>query len=373
MSNTVFITGATGNIGGKLLITILDKDPDTKIIALIRGESAAVAQNRLEQTLRVLSPEFDIASVGSRVRVICGDITEHQLGLSDAAFDKLASEVTHIIHSAASIQFTLPLDCARQVNFVDTINVMSLAQRAAEIGQLRNVAHISTAYVCGDRDGWIYEDESVAPQLFSNTYEQTKYEAEQYVRTLMPTLPITILRPSIVVGDSQTGRTLTFNVLYSPLKLIYKGVIRSLTCDPATPLDVVPLDYVARVAHHILFRTEPTGKTFHIVAGATAAPAVGSVVRHFLDYLGQNLTGTSGRAPSLDQSNDGKIGGNPRTLQIMAVFDPYLKVTRHFDDTNTLTALQGSGITLPPFVGYFDKLLDYCFAVNWGRTLRHAA
>jgi hypothetical protein len=57
----------------------------------------------------------------------------------------------------------------------------------------------------------------------------------------------------------------------------------------------------------------------------------------------------------------------------MAVFDPYLKVTRHFDNTNTLTALQGSGITLPPFAGYFDKLLDYCFAVNWGRTLRHAA
>ncbi|MCX6831727.1 MAG: SDR family oxidoreductase [candidate division Zixibacteria bacterium] len=372
MSNTVFITGATGNIGGKLLITILDKDPNTRIIALIRGESAAVAQNRFEQVLRVLSPEFDTAAIGSRIRVICGDITQYQLGLSDAAFDKLASEVTHIIHSAAGIQFTLPLDCARQVNFVGTINVMSLAQRAAEVGQLRNVAYISTAYVCGDRDGWIYEDESVAPQRFSNTYEQTKFEAEQYVRTLMPALPITILRPSIVVGDSQTGRTLTFNVLYSPLKFIYKGIIKALTCDPATPLDVVPLDYGASAAHYILFRTEPTGKTFHIVAGA-AAPAVGSVVRHFLIYLGQNLTGMNGRVPSLDQSNDGRITGNPRTLQLMAVFDPYLKVTRHFDNSNTLTALQGSGITLPPFTGYFDKLLDYCFAVNWGRTLRHAA
>ena len=373
MSNTVFITGATGNIGGKLLITILDKDPDTKIIALIRGESVSAARSRLEQALRVLAPEFDIAAISSRVRVICGDITQHQLGLSDTAFNKLALEVTHIIHSAASIQFTLPLDCARQVNFVGTVNVMRLARRVAEIGQLRNAAYISTAYVCGDRDGWIYEDESVAPQQFSNTYEQTKYEAEQYVRTLMPTLPITILRPSIVVGDSQSGRTLTFNVLYSPLKFIYKGIIRALTCDPATPLDVVPLDYVASATHHILFRTEPTGKTFHIVAGATAAPAVGSVVRHFLNYLGQNLTGVNGRVPSLDQSSDGKITGNPRTLQLMAVFDPYLKVTRHFDNANTLTTLLGSGITLPPFAGYFDQLLDYCFAVNWGRTLRHAA
>jgi nucleoside-diphosphate-sugar epimerase len=70
MSNTVFITGATGNIGGKLLTTILDKDPDTRIIALIRGESAAVAQSRLEQALRVLAPEFDTALISSRVRVI---------------------------------------------------------------------------------------------------------------------------------------------------------------------------------------------------------------------------------------------------------------------------------------------------------------
>jgi thioester reductase-like protein len=373
MPNTVFITGATGNIGGKLLITILDKDHDTRIIALIRGESVSAARSRLVQALCVLEPEFDTALIGSRVRVICGDITQHQLGLSDAAFDKLASEVTHIIHSAAGIQFTLPLDCARQVNFVGTINVMRLAQRVAEVGKLRNVTYISTAYVCGDRDGWIYEDEPVAPRQFSNTYEQTKYEAEQYVRTLMPTLPITILRPSIVVGDSKTGRTLTFNVLYSPLKFIYKGIIRALTCDPATPLDVVPLDYVASASHHILFRTEAIGKTFQIVAGATAAPAVGSIVRHFLNYLGQNLSGVNGRTPSLDQSNDGKIMGNPRTLQLMAVFDPYLKVTRHFDNTNTRTALLGSGIALPPFNGYFDKLLDYCFAVNWGRTLRHAA
>jgi thioester reductase-like protein len=373
MPNTVFITGATGNIGGKLLITILDKDPDAKIIALIRGDSVSAARSRLEQALSVLAPEFDITSISSNVRVICGDITQHQLGLTNTAFDKLASEVTHIIHSAAAIQFTLPLDCARQVNFIGTVNVMSLAQCAAETGRLRNIAYISTAYVCGDRDGWIYEDESVAPQQFSNTYEQTKYEAEQYVRTLMPTLPITILRPSIVVGDSKTGRTLTFNVLYSPLKFIHKGVIRALTCDPAAPLDVVPLDYVASAAHHILFRTEPTGKTFHIVAGANAAPAVGSVVRHFLNYLGRNLGGVNGRVPSLNQSNDGKNTGNPRTLQLMAVFDPYLKVTRHFDNTNTLSALQGSGITLPPFAGYFDSLLDYCFAVNWGRTLRHAA
>jgi thioester reductase-like protein len=373
MPNIVFITGATGNIGGKLLITILSKDPDAKVIALIRGESVAAAQSRLEQALCVLAPEFDTALIGSRVSVICGDITRHQLGLSETVFDKLALKVTNIIHSAAGIQFTLPLDCARQVNFVGTINVMHLAQRAAEIGQLRNVAYISTAYVCGDRDGWIYEDESVAPQEFSNTYEQTKYEAEQYVRTLMPTLPITILRPSIVVGDSQTGRTLTFNVLYSPLKFICKGVIRTLTCDPATPLDVVPLDYVASVMHHILFRTEPTGKTFHIVAGAAAAPAVGNVVRYFLNYLGRNLTGVSERVLSLDQSGEGQTTENPRTLQLMAVFDPYLKVTRHFDNTNTLTALQGSGITLPLFTGYFDELLDYCFAVNWGRTLRHVA
>ncbi len=373
MSNTVFITGATGNIGGKLLIRILDRDPDTKIVALVRGTSVEDAGSRLRQALHLLAPEFDTALTGSRVRVICGDITEYHLGLSEAAFDRLATQITHIIHSAAAIQFTLPAECARQVNFVGTVNVMQLAQRAAEIGRLRGVAHISTAYVCGDRDGWIYENDSATPGRFSNTYEQTKFEAEQYVRTLMPTLPITILRPSVVVGDSRTGRTLAFNVLYSPLRFIYRGSIRALTCDPATPLDVVPLDYVAAAVHHIFFCTQTAGKTFHIVAGPSEAPTVGSIVRHFLHYLGKNLGDRSDRAPSLRTSNGEATTATPRTLQLMSAFDPYLKVTRCFDNTNTLTALQGSGITLPSFTGYFDKLLDYCLSVNWGRTHRNAA
>jgi thioester reductase-like protein len=373
MSNTVFITGATGNIGGKLLAKILESDPETRIIALIRDKSTSTARQRLAHTVSTLSPEFDAALLDHRVSIVCGDITEHLFGLSDFTFDRIAQKVTHIIHSAAAIQFTLPLECARQVNFVGTVNVMHLAQRAVEIGNLQKVAHISTAYVCGDRAGLIRENDTEEPTRFSNTYEQTKYEAEQYVRTLMPTLPITILRPSIVVGDSHTGRTLTFNVLYSPLKLIYKGLIRTLTCDPATPLDVVPLDYVADAIHHITFHTNSSGRTCHIVAGGNNAPAVGSIVRRFVDYVMNCGTGCNAIAEQLGSQETRQPITSSRTLQIMSVFDPYLRVTRCFDNANTLAALEGSGIVQPAFAGYFHKLMDYCFTVDWGRTLRHAA
>lgn len=373
MSRTVFITGATGNIGGELLLKILAKEPGTRVIALIRGESSVAARTRLIQTLLTLSPDFAVTSFDQRVQVLCGDITGHQLGLSDTAFERLACGITHIVHAAATIQFTLPLECARQVNFVGTVNVMHLAERAAQFGKLKNVAYISTAYVCGDRDGLIAEDDSVQPSHFSNTYEQTKFEAEQYVRTLMPRLPITILRPSIVVGDALIGRTLTFNVLYSPLRLIYKGMIRALACDPTTPLDCVPLDFIADAIRHIALHTDSAGKTYHLAAGGEQAPLVGDVVRDFIGYLKQHSIGSPAVANLLSHHNRKEPAVSSRTLQLMSVFDPYLKVKRSFSIANTLAALEGSGINLPSFDSYFDKLMDYCFAVDWGKALRLAA
>ncbi len=373
MSAKILITGATGNIGGKILLTILANEPETEIVALVRGSSKSAAKERLQQAVQVLDRELDLAQFEDRVRVVCGDIAQPMLGLSDADWQDLASTVTHIIHSAAAVQFTLPLECARQINCFGTRNVMELAQQASRIGRLEKVAHISTAYVCGDREGHIYEDEPAQPCRFSNSYEATKFEAEQHVRSLMPELPITIFRPSIVVGDSQTGRTLSFNVLYSPLRLIYRGVLKSLTCNPATPLDVVPLEYVARAITHIFLHTDSNGKIYHLVSGADGAPAVGNIVGHFLGYLRKHATADKLHLPAFGNAQDNIQPPNSRTLQLMSVFEPYLKVVRRFDDANTLEALSGSGISLPQFSSYFDTLLDYCFAVDWGKAVPHAA
>ena len=76
MSKTVFITGATGNIGGKILLTLVKNDPDAKIIAPVRSKSPALARQRLAQTLSFLDPEFDVNLIDQRVQLVCGDITD---------------------------------------------------------------------------------------------------------------------------------------------------------------------------------------------------------------------------------------------------------------------------------------------------------
>ena len=82
--------------------------------------------------------------------------------------------------------------------------------------------HVSTAYVAGDRVGVISEHDGDVGQTFRNTYEQTKLKAEQLVTD--SGLPAAIVRPSVIVGDSATGWTQAFNVIYWPLQAFARGL-----------------------------------------------------------------------------------------------------------------------------------------------------
>ena len=88
---------------------------------------------------------------------------------------------------------------------------------------LERLAYISTAYVAGDRHGVVYEHELALGQGFKNHYESTKFQAEVWVRERMHRVPTTILRPAIVVGDSQTGETEKFDGPYYLLRTIARA------------------------------------------------------------------------------------------------------------------------------------------------------
>ena len=121
-----------------------------------------------------------------------------------------------MIHCAATVRFDHSLDEARRINVEGTRRVLDFAAAAP---RLRSLAYVGTAYVAGDRTGLVRENELDAGQSFRNTYEQTKAEAEALVRSRLGSLPGVILRPSIIVGDSRTGVTSSFKMLYWPLKI----------------------------------------------------------------------------------------------------------------------------------------------------------
>jgi len=380
MPNTVFITGATGNIGGMLLCHLLEDASVARIIALVRAESVAEAKRRITGIVKTLQPELNPDRFQSRLTVVTGDITAPKMGMAATAYEQVATSVTHLVHCAASTRFNVPLKEARYVNCRGVVNVMDLAADAFRRGRLERIGYVSTAYVNGHHRGTIREDDLISHPRFCNNYEQSKWEAESYVKGLMDRLPICVFRPAIVVGDSRTGRTIAFNVLYSPLKHVCSGAVNVLPGSRDTILDVVPVDYVAEAIKHILLNAvDPIGKTFNLTAGPENSLSTGQIVSRALTHT----AAIESKDPAvrvrfvpmlLFRAVAPFLRGRARRLMnALNTYAPYICQTSTFDDTNTRQALSESGISVPRFADYIDTILSLWQTARYSKKLKPAA
>ena len=239
--------------------------------ALVRAGDQAQADERLRETVATVLGHG--RAYEDRMHAVPGDVEQPELGLDEPTRESLAGRVTDIVHSAASVSFTDPLEDMRRINVEGTRRVLDLAERCNEHGGLRRFSHISTAYVAGTQEGDFRESVLDVGQDFHNDYERTKFEAEKLVRERRGRLPVRVMRPSIIVGERASGWTASFNVLYGPLKAFARGALPALPADPAAPVDVVPVDYVAD-AVFTLANEPPAGPeepdTYHLVAGRQA-------------------------------------------------------------------------------------------------------
>jgi long-chain acyl-CoA synthetase len=339
----IVLTGATGFLGGELLVRLLERS-DHEVVALVRAPDDAAAAARLDATLAVLLPPGSVPD--GRVRAVAAHLDRPGLGLPDAAFAALAERTRAIVHCAASVSFTLPLDEARAINVGGTRAMLGLAAAAGPA--LERFVHVSTAYVAGDRPGPYRASEGDVGQRPRNTYEQTKLEAESYV--LGAQLPnASILRPSIVVGDSRTGWTPAFNVIYWPLRAFARGLLPVVPGDPSAPVDVVPVDTVADALLDLSVGPPRSG-TFHAVAG-DAAPTAGR-----LSELAARLFGAA--PPEFVGP-----GAAPEIERRAGAFLPYFRVRGRFSADGVLAAA-------PPLERYLPTLLRYADAAAWGRRAR---
>ena len=374
-----FITGGTGLIGGEMIPRLLNNDGDGIVKVLVRGRSGGEASARLDETLRYLFKEADLPRARRRVMALRGDITEARLGLSRRAFEALAKEVTHIVHSAATTRFDLPLPEARTVNLEGTRHVLQLARQAVP-ERLERCVYVSTAYVSGDRSGLIREEDLRAGQRFTNSYERTKFLAEGEVQASMGEVPALVVRPCAVIGDSGNGRTRTFNVIYYPLKLLSRGLLRALPGSPSTPIDLVPVDFVADATNHIMLRHDSPGKTYHLTAGERVV-TIGAIAQLAVRFLNEARPDGKPPLPAVRFIPHGIFHGlmkpalkllyGSKGRQVLAkleVYLPYLTKQKAFDTSNAARALHGTGIAVPPFSEYFGRVVRYCLETDWGRV-----
>lgn len=371
MPNKILITGATGNIGSKLATLFLAGNTDDRVVLLVHGRSDAVARRRMLDLFDAMPETSHLRRSPDALEILAGDITQERLGLEEGVYQSLSKSLTHIIHSAASTCFTLPLAAARLVNYHGTVNVMKLAKTCHEHGSLTGVAHVSTAYVNGPSPKPIRECTLEERDSFFNSYDRTKWEAERHVRSLAERLPLIVFRPSIVVGDSATGHTTAFNVLYAPLRLIARDRVRWLPGHGPTVVDVVPSDYVAGAIRHILLQMPSNaGRTYHLTAGFSASMTVEEIVSEAQRVFGVRRNERPIRfVPSgwLDGVDRPPGGNDARVNEVLRVFAPFLLSRREFDLTTTREALSASGISCPRFASYIRACLQYCVQTNWGK------
>jgi len=358
----VLLTGGTGFVGMEVLTRWLERG-DRRIYALVRADDDEAAAERLRPGLESAFGTLD--GTPERLTAVAGDVQKPGLGLDEARQKGLAGEVDVIVHSAASVSFTLGLEESRAINVEGTRNVLDFAERCP---RLERFSYVSTAYVAGTHPGTFREDQLQEGQEFRNAYERSKFEAERLVQGRRRRLAVQVLRPSIVVGERTSGWTSSFNVLYGPLKAFARGSFPAVPAHESAPVDVVPVDYVADATYELSSRG-PNG-TFHLVAGRHAT-SVGRLIelasKHFRRKPPPTFPPAVYRRVIYPLALR-RLGGRAReALRKAEVFFPYFSMQVRYDDRRARRRLEPSGIRVTPVEGYFHRLLDFAQQADWGR------
>ena len=356
----ILVTGATGFLGVRLVHELLHRHPEARLALLIRSRPGQSGQQRADA--------FVPASERARVQVHSGDVGLPNCGLNPAAWQSLTAETTRVIHSAATVRFDHTLQEARRINVEGTRRVLDFAAAAP---QLRSLAYVGTAYVAGERTDLVREDELAVGQGYRNTYEQTKAEAEALVRSRLGSLPGVILRPSIIVGDSQTGVTSSFKMMYWPLKIYARGLWRTVPGYPDAVLDIVPVDFVAAAVARSAFDPAALGSTLHLCAGPRGSATIQQIASRAMEFF---------HAPP-PRFVDPKLffalvrpilfttlwGRKRRVLRDGRAYRDYFTMRMQFDTTNAERLLEPAGVRPPHVMDYLDRLFNYCVESEWGR------
>jgi len=338
------LTGFPAFTAKRMIQQILTAEPDTKLFVLTRDTAAAEA-TRFLATL----------TNHAQAEVITGDLGDMDLGLSSGEYRALSRELTWIHHLAGSYFLGVDEATARRVNVTGTRAVLDLAR---DTTRLERVVHWSTAMVSGDRTGTFYEQDLEAGQKFRNAYERSKHEAERMVRAAMRQLPITIVRPGMVVGDSRTGEIDNLDGPYYLMVLIAtnaSNVRLPLLGRGDAPLHLVPVDYVVEAAWHVARDEAAAGKTFHLVdpAPLSVRAVFEAVAEHAhtekpRGHIPRQLARAVLRTPGLS-----RLGRGP--LAFVDMIDHAV----HYDQTNTAQALARTPLRCPSLADYLPVLVRY--------------
>ncbi len=346
----VFFTGFPGFLGSELLPRVLERLPDDIAVCLIQAKFADLAARRVEE---LVAAHLDLEG---RIELVEGDITAPDLGLGEA--HELQEETTEIFHLAAVYDLSVPRPVGMKVNVEGTRYMLDFAEGCPN---LRRFQYISTCYVSGSYAGIFRETDLDKGQTFNNFYEETKYLAEAEVQARMEKgLPATIYRPAIVVGDSRTGATQKYDGPYYVIRWLlrqpYLASMPMVGNPKASRVNLVPRDFVTEAIAYLSGIEASAGKVYQLadpnaLTVDELVRVIAKATRRWVLPIPLPL--------GLAKAAIDHVPGVKWLMQIPAASVDYFVHPTHYTSDNTLADLEGSGISIPQFPDYADRLVAF--------------
>ena len=367
------LTGSTGLLGRYLMRDLLESGQ--RLALLVRGSKRESASERVEAILQFW--ERQSGKTLARPVLLEGDIRKPCLGLSGNDKRWVARHCTSMMHSAASLTFHADgTGEPWHTNFDGTRNMLELCDATG----LRKLHYVSTAYVCGLRQGNILETEVECGQTFRNDYEESKLRSEVMVRNADFIDELTVYRPAVISGDSKTGYTNTYHGIYLYLRLMALLAPRHpigpdgvrvtrlrLPLQGDERRNVIPVDWVSKVMTHLFLSPEAHGHTFNL------APDVCLTARQLTDagYTFFSSTGIEYIGyKDIDPATYNEL--EAASLPGLAMYNNYESTDPTFDTTN-LKRFAGHMPCPPIDEAMIHTYIRYGEEDRWGKRRSEAA
>jgi nucleoside-diphosphate-sugar epimerase len=379
----IALTGATGFLGSHLMAAMLSKGYNI----IVFGRSAK--NESLEERISRLLQWFGIDS-SDQVTCIDADLSQDNLGISTGEYSRLCSVVDSVIHCASDTSFS---ESKREKVMAANINNLKGILEFSKNAHVSFFHYISTAYVAGT--GVTYCEETLSSvKTFTNVYEESKAEAEKIISRFCEknSISLSIIRPSIVYGDSQSGRSLKFNALYFPVRsaqairdiylndLLNNGGLKAakngifidkegylflplkIYLPHEGDINIIPVDYFVNTTIKIIENCSNNG-IYHLTNPfRTTMKIVAKYYEQLMKVRGVEII--YGPMP------DDLLRNPAEELfdRFIEPYRPYLSDNRVFDRTNTILATDN---LIPPEFTYdiFKTCMEYAIKVNWGTSI----
>ena len=368
-----FITGSTGLMGSEFVYEVLNNSSNSECILLIRADTQIKIESRLDALMLYLFPDKELfIEMRKRVKAVRGDVGSKQLGMSDDDWEWVSKSTNYILHAAALTDWGANIKDATKVNVFGVKEVISLAYSCRP--NLKKFIHISSAYVSGSRVGNISPNDINVIEHACDNYQISKIQGENLVRREWSKLPITIVRPGAVVGNSNSGRTPTYKTFYYPLQMLYNGLPLVLPVKKHGNTEAVPSDWAAKVMLQMMLDESTNGDCYHLTNGSQVLTnsEIKKIVYKAFNDLGENPK-RSWYIPYVvydlvaSRLIKSRVPNGESLDEKVRLYRHYMTYRRLFDNTTTLEFTDKKDISLPGFRDYLHVLMDYAIQDKWYR------